>query len=524
MRKNNEALFELIASLTKSEKRYFKVFAKNHIKDRQNVYLKLFNAIEDQIHSSDEAYNEDKIKQQFSSEKFINQLPVTKSYLYDLILKSLRIYHASTSKTIELKNMLQDIEILYTRSLNTQCLSLIEKAKQFAHKYNKNEDLQLLNTWEQKIFLTASLKNINTYKTEGEILVNEGIQLIKETEVKNEYFSLALKMSLFIREKGFIKDKDDFKFIQQIMKHPFLQNESKINSFDKKRYYYVLWSIYYNTIRNYHKAYIYRKKLVELWNKNPILISDQFINYLFAVTNLLYTLGKLLKVNEFFIELENLKKTASSTLSSQTKIIQIQYYTNIYIEETSIYIKLGWFEKALPLVDKIKIKLKEEQTHITDEIKLLLYMNIAKIYFGLNNYDESHIWINKILNNKKTASRGDVQNFAKFMNLILHFELGNMILLQNILKSTEKSIKKTAFLYHAEKIIIEMIKKSLDIHSSTELKKLFSISKNKLLATFNDSFESQILDYFDLVSWLESKIQGKPFSNVLQETSKNALK
>ena len=50
--KSKELLFELIHSLTKSEKRYFKVFTSSH--KEVNNYVKLFNAIHDQ-----KKYNED---------------------------------------------------------------------------------------------------------------------------------------------------------------------------------------------------------------------------------------------------------------------------------------------------------------------------------------------------------------------------------------------------------------------------------------------------------------------------------
>ncbi|MDQ3021512.1 MAG: hypothetical protein M3R36_13225 [Bacteroidota bacterium] len=83
--KVTDDLFQLIKSLTQSEKRFFKVYASlHHIKGDENKYFKLFNAIDKQ-----KIYDEELIRKQFGNEKFLKQLFVVKNYLYHTILKSL---------------------------------------------------------------------------------------------------------------------------------------------------------------------------------------------------------------------------------------------------------------------------------------------------------------------------------------------------------------------------------------------------------------------------------------------------
>ena len=105
-----------------------------HIKDTDNnQYLKLFDAIDKQ-----ENYDEDDIKKKFAKEKFINQIHVAKNYLYNNILKSLRLYHSDRSKVNELMDILRDVQILYDKSLYKQCRKLLEKAKKLAYTYEKH--------------------------------------------------------------------------------------------------------------------------------------------------------------------------------------------------------------------------------------------------------------------------------------------------------------------------------------------------------------------------------------------------
>ena len=44
----------------------------------------------------------------------------------------------------------------------------------------------------------------------------------------------------------------------------------------------------------------------------------------------------------------------------------------------------------------------------------------------------------------------------------------------------------------------------------------FKKFKEELLELFKDSYESKVQDYFDFLSWVDSKIEGKSFAEVVQ--------
>ena len=83
-------LFNLITSLTKSEKRFFKLSSSLQSGDKN--YLKIFDFIESQSY-----YDEAKLKEEFKAEIFVNHLPSEKNHLYKLILKSLRAFYSEQS-------------------------------------------------------------------------------------------------------------------------------------------------------------------------------------------------------------------------------------------------------------------------------------------------------------------------------------------------------------------------------------------------------------------------------------------
>ena len=75
--KVKENLHELIKYLSKSEKRYFKLYASRHTIGDENNYIILFDYLEKQ-----EEYKEEAIFKHFKGQAFLNKFSITKKRLY----------------------------------------------------------------------------------------------------------------------------------------------------------------------------------------------------------------------------------------------------------------------------------------------------------------------------------------------------------------------------------------------------------------------------------------------------------
>ena len=146
--KPSTELYDLIKSLTKSEKRFFKLHSALQSGDKN--YLRIFDAIDKQ-----KTYDEEGLKKQFAKETFIRHLPSEKNHLYKLILKALRAYHSESSISGILKQEIKNIEILYQKALYEECNKLLHRAKRIA---KENERFyywfELLN-WEKMLLEEA---------------------------------------------------------------------------------------------------------------------------------------------------------------------------------------------------------------------------------------------------------------------------------------------------------------------------------------------------------------------------------
>lgn len=505
--KVTDDLFQLIKSLDQSEKRYFKVFATMHIKGSdENKYVMLFDAIDKQTE-----YNEDEIRKHFKKEKFLNQLHVAKNYLYNNILKSLRLFHAEKSKLNELMDILRDVQILYDKSLFKQCRKLLDKAKKIAYTYEKHSHILAVLDWEKTLARTSAYANSN----EKDLLefydeINDNLEKLGNI---NEYWKLTMKSFLLRKKQGEIRDKNELKKFNEIINHPLLKAEDKATSFQAKNFFFNIKGLYYFTNKDYENLLIHCKKLVDLLEANPLLMKDD--NYIASLYNLLLV---EIELKQYEDALNTIKKLRN--IETNSPVMEARIFVTSYDTELNLYLRTGEFEKGIPLVKEIEEGLKKLKEKINKESEVLFSFNISYLYFSLGDYNNSLKWTNEIINDKELTIREDIQCFARILNLLVHYELGNYDLIEYIMKSTRRYLSNKNKLNKFELITLNYIRKLINANIDDDKMFIFNEWKKELNAISDDILEIKAYEYFDFMSWLESKLGKKTFAEVVRSKKK----
>ena len=118
-------LFVLIKSLSKSEKRQFKIFASRLETSSNTKFIELFNILD-----KSEVYDEKMILKNGLIKKV--QLSNLKSYLYKQILVSIRLNIPSQNIRYQLREQIDFAVILYNKGLYKQSLKILDKTKALA--------------------------------------------------------------------------------------------------------------------------------------------------------------------------------------------------------------------------------------------------------------------------------------------------------------------------------------------------------------------------------------------------------
>ena len=121
-----DALFQLVHSLEKSEKRHFKLYIKRSSANEDLKIIRLFDAL-DKLPEYDEKLL---LKKLPDIQK--PQLANIKTHLYKQLLGSLRLLKATENIDLQLSEHLDHARVLYNKGLKLQGLKILEKAKELS--------------------------------------------------------------------------------------------------------------------------------------------------------------------------------------------------------------------------------------------------------------------------------------------------------------------------------------------------------------------------------------------------------
>ncbi len=499
------------------EKRHFKLFAQRYSGNNSN-YIKLFNAI-----ASQDVYDEKKIKQKLRGHTFIKHLPFEKHRLQQVLTRALRLYHTGRGIDIQVKELLLDAEILHEKSLYTQCRKVLAKARALANKYERFVFIPEIVRLESRLFDLENLEQV--YKEEAVAL--------KKMQVINRYRSLSNKMALLVSSTHQIRKRADLSEFERLMKNPLLQHESMADTFTSRVYYFYIQAVFCEMKGDLRGGYLSRKRFVQLIEKDPMQMQVHAKNYLSALNNLAISQLELQLFEDANQTVKKLKDVPSMLKGGKGEDIEVSSFVFSSIIKLNIGIRTGHFAQAYTVLPEIEKGLQKWEAKIQEQFKIVIYNSIKYVCFGAGHLRSALRWSNRIINQSGHGVRHDIQAMARIFNLILHYELGNIELLEYMLKSTYRFLLKSNHLYKVETIMLNYIRKSAYLTSENEIKKSFATLYKELVPLSKNKYEKKAFEGFDLLAWLRSKIENKSFELVVKErafsqkklkTLKNSLK
>ncbi len=497
-------LFNLIQSLSKQERRYFKIFASRHSIEGQNKYVRLFDAVAKQ-----KKYDEAKIKQKFAGETFIRQLHVTKNYLYNLILRSLRQF-TEEKREDKFPLLIHNAQILFEKGLFTQSSKVLNKAKKLAEA-NENF-LQLLEVfrWEHNI-----IHSHNDFKKLEQYVRVDFNSELKTLEKYQNYLQFQLlndKVFIPYWKKGMIRIQEEREALENLFDEDIYQDVNNAQSFNARYFYHNARFTYFFLIGELDKGYHHIRQQVSLFEQldTAQLKYKGLRRYTSTLINLYAVQRQLNKFNEGFRTLHQLRTIPVDSLAQKARL-----FIRSYNLETDLYIFTGRFSEGIHNLDSFNSDLDKYLEYIDNQQRLAIYYNMAYLHFGANQYELALDWMNRLLNDPDLKTREDIHCFGRILNLFIHYELENDKLLEYITKSTYRFLYKRKRLFKVESLILDFLKKFPDWTSPSEIKNGYQTFISDLAPLKKDEYESRAFEYFDFHSWLQAKIENVSFEDVM---------
>ncbi len=497
-REQKDNLFVLIKSLSKSEKRQFKLYVGRLGVNEDSKFLTLFNIL-DKLSSYDESVILKKgiVKKQ--------QLSNLKAHLYKQILISLRLNPSHRNVRIQIREQLDFATILYHKGLYKQGLKILDKAKTLAianEEKNIAYEIVELEKIIESQYITRSLSN------RADELTVQAKELSLQNVLASKLSNLSLQLYGVFLKTGYTKNDAEHKRITKYFNDRLPDYDINTLGFREKLWLYKAYLWYSFLTLDFLSCYKYASKWVGLFYKNKDMI---VLNPVFFLRGNHYLLEALFylrhyeKFKETLFKLEEVTKEKWFPVDDNVDGLAFLY---IYNNKFNLHFIEGSFKEGLDIVDEVLERLKNYSDRIDEHHIMVFYYKIASMYFGAGENKKCILFLEKIISNKSLQMREDLLCFSRILNLVAHYEAGMDYNLDVLIRSTYKFLIKMEDLYEVQKEFIKFLRGLGDIYPQ-DVKGEFIKLHKKLKQFEDDPYQSRAFLYLDIISWLESKIENK---------------
>ncbi|GMN04960.1 hypothetical protein MTsPCn5_03480 [Croceitalea sp. MTPC5] len=501
-----DALFILVKSLSKSEKRQFKLYVGRLGVNTDAKFLALFNLLDKM-----KAYNERQILENDIVKKA--QLSNLKAHLYKQILVSLRLNPVNQNTRVQIREQLDFATILYQKGLYKQALKILDKAKGNAiENEEKNVAYEIVEL--EKVIETQYITR--SIPDRADELSRQAKELSDHNVMTSELSNLSLQLYSMMLKVGYVRNDEDLENVKDYFDAHLPGYDIETLGFRERLWLYKAYLWYSFLTQDFLSSYKYASKWVDLFYDNEEMI---YLNPVFFLKGNHYLLESMFYIkyrSQFKETLERLEQIVNNKEFSKNDNIVSLAFLYLNSNKLNLHFLEGTFEKGLYLVTIIEYGIKKHRDRIDEHHIMLLYYKIACLYFGNGDNKNCIAYLKRIILNKNLKMREDLMCFSRVLSLVAHYEAGMDYHLEIQLKSTYKFLLKMNDLQAVQKEMIKFLRSLGDIYPN-ELRNEFQKLYNELKKYEDHPYEKRAFLYLDILSWLESHLQNKPVATIIRE-------
>ncbi len=505
-------LFELIKTLNKTEKRYFKKYSSLHNSGKRHPHAALlFDAFEKMPE-----YDYDRFKAQNKSKPFYKNLASEKQHLMRIILQSLNEYHRSNNKKTTIQFHLNTFELLFQKRQYKIAEKHMVKALQLS--YDSGNTIYILEIYKALGKLYQHSGNLEKMKKLLDKIKHEEKELFISIEKEFKLNTIEFKSYYVSRKIGYPRTKKAHSEYEEL-----LQSSAAIvrknPSFKEKLSLLTIKNFYYDSLPDKVPLMKIREEWMKLAETNENYLADNSMQYLVSLNNLVNSYDELGMVNEVEKTLEKIVKHPHKNLDEEVRTFI--YYYNLKLTNL---INAGDFDQCLTHFPQVEKGLDKFGRWFHPEYKLSFRYLFSYGYFGAQKFQQALKWANEIIINYPNETLEEYYNFARIFILIIYFELDYDGLLASDLRSANRYFNKQKKLFALEKTMLDFMKAALKPEGVRTTKAEFTELKRKIREHKSSRFEQQLFSLFDWESWVDSKIKDTSLEKIMKDKSRMQMK
>lgn len=496
-----DQLWRLVRSLTKAEKRNFKLYARRSDANANAKFVQLFDAM-DRLEEPDDQLLLERLPILSSG-----QLSNLKRHLYGEIMTSLRLLYINKEIDIEIRQQIDYARILYGKGLYLDALRILERIKQRA--VDHHQDILHLEILEfQKLIEARHVTRSRQVKNKMDLLLNESAQRSFITLQTSELININIQIHGYYIEHGHSRNAEEAekveRYWQEIQKPDNRRYELQATFFERiNRFQSMMW---YHYIRlDLQKALEAAKSSVGLFGlNNPMILKDPdlYLRCQYYVGVMAYLRQDREELKRSESALADYRKNQGENSNDNTQSIAATYHYLLNLN--CQFLKENW-GAARQLMQKM-LKLRQEKAIRMGQHRWLLFeYKFAALEFVAGNFSKALDYLNHIIDTKASLLREELLISTRLLHLLCHYELGNLSLVDYHLTNIGRLLKRSQDSAQSHQLAISGIRKLLRQAPGEQLV-VFQQWRQELMDLQAIPYEHKANTYLQLHWWLDQKI------------------
>lgn len=429
-----DPLHQIIQSLNKAEKRYFRLFSSQFKAD--SAILKLYDALEIM-----EAYDEEELKRKLDTKN----LTSLKTQLRRLLLKAMRNYREDDNVADRVRCSLSEIEFLTNKNLKAEARKEINKLSKIAVDYELNYAIAELSV---RSIMNAEAERDKdkffSYFDEKFRELEDGARGMIEFYEATIFHTMVIRYAnLFDYENPAIRRTtiDGFKVKAE-------QKLGEVKSVRAKVFYLGVLADYYYNLADADNALKSHQDIVDLFEAYPSMYDSPKTLYFSIISNYIVSalrFGRLDLVEELVVKIEKWAEglqefyKVNPDAESRVKV-------RIVSTRTSLCHLRHDFKNLLPLeVDVESLVNDKGVVNSTMNIALIpiMVMRFAATLLMGSYFEKTHYWIQKFYMLPSAKANKMVYYTVRLLEVIMYYNMGELAMADTKAMNFYKVINET---------------------------------------------------------------------------------
>jgi len=500
-----EQLFRVMERLSPNEKAYFRKFAYKVNQDDSSVF-QLFELIEKAQRKG--TIDEEKLSKSFQKINPNADYTKVKSKLLHRLFDALVNYDRNSSSLHDLFELLELAESLFNRKLIQDALLTLRKAEKIALQYQELE--LLLKIKEQYISMEAYVRVFNR-EAFGQFLYSDSLAYLNMLQNKMLVRDATQQVHHFQKLIGAPRSQEDLKILTELEASAGLKLEFDVLDDSSKMDQTLSLCILYFSKGDFDSVINICKRFLAVYSHSlntPKLLSSKLIGIYDSLMQACLMGKKLDDFQVIYRKFEGLKFQHNEHVRLKSGVsLYVNAVAGIYKKDPELY----------PQLDRQFIEMENDELLPNYRKVSLAYYLILGLFLS-DKFDLASSRISWLLQKQDISIRYDIDVAVRVMNLIILLEKDEWFHLEYAIRNFQQLLENRERKFELELLFMKMLKKALKTKSPQQLMlQLLDIRTYIQKCIKKNPIEANFLIGFDLISWIDSKLQKRSFKEVYLE-------